>query len=305
MPLYNQEPYIKDALDSILMQETSYKYELIISDDASTDGSLKIAKEYQAKYPDTIKILEVSKNTGLYGNTMHLYANTKTEYFCVLDPDDYWISKTKIQDALDFLESHKDYTSYQGKTIMKYPDREVIYVDYPQDHTCDFNNLCKGRGATMGHTSSSFFRNTLFKNGIPEKIANPKTESLKQTMRADSFRNFVSLHAGKAYHSTKIESVYRCTNNGDWTSRSTTSQNFDNIFLWRNMWEYFEHQYPIFLLVSLQLYLQNRNNTLFYLDSINESKKQSQAIKDLLALENLFNQHIQKLQSFEAKLQQG
>ena len=71
------------------------------------------------------------------------------------------------------------------------------------------------------------------------------------------------------------------------------------------MWEYFEHQYPIFLFVSLQLYLENRNNTLFYLDSINDSEKQSQAIKDLLALENLFNQHIQELQSFEAKLQQG
>ena len=71
------------------------------------------------------------------------------------------------------------------------------------------------------------------------------------------------------------------------------------------MWEYFEHQYPIFLLVSLQLYLQNKNNTLLYLDAINDSKKQSQAIKDLLALESLFNQHIQKLQSFEAKLQQG
>ena len=71
------------------------------------------------------------------------------------------------------------------------------------------------------------------------------------------------------------------------------------------MWEYFEHQYPIFLLVSLQLYLQNKNNTLLYLDAINDSKKQYQAIKDLLALESLFNQHIQELQNFEAKLRQG
>ena len=56
MPLYNQEPYIRAALDSILMQETNYKYQLIINDDASTDNSLKIAKEYQAKYPNIIKI---------------------------------------------------------------------------------------------------------------------------------------------------------------------------------------------------------------------------------------------------------
>ncbi|MDY2585699.1 glycosyltransferase, partial [Helicobacter sp.] len=49
MALYNKENYLKDALDSILMQETTYKYQILISDNASTNNSLKIAKEYQAQ----------------------------------------------------------------------------------------------------------------------------------------------------------------------------------------------------------------------------------------------------------------
>ena len=115
MPVYNKGKYIKDALESILIQETTYKYQILISDNASTDNSLKIAKEYQDKFPELIKILESQENFGLFNNMIKLFSNIRTKYFSECDPDDYWISKTKIQDALDFLESHKDYTSYQEK----------------------------------------------------------------------------------------------------------------------------------------------------------------------------------------------
>ncbi|WP_366936159.1 glycosyltransferase [Helicobacter sp.] len=68
------------------------------------------------KHPNLIKVLESPQNEGVINNYLKLYSHTQTDYFCALDPDDYWTSKTKIQDALDFLQSHTDYTSYQGKT---------------------------------------------------------------------------------------------------------------------------------------------------------------------------------------------
>ena len=78
------------------MQETIYKYQILISDNASTDDSLKIAKEYQSKYPDLITILESEQNIGITKNMSKLYSFINTPYFARIDPDDYWISNTKI-----------------------------------------------------------------------------------------------------------------------------------------------------------------------------------------------------------------
>ena len=302
MPLYNKGQYIKDALDSILMQETTYKYQILISDNASTDDSLKIAKEYQEKYADLIVILESKQNVGFPKNITKLYTSIKTPYFALVCPDDYWISNTKIQDALDFLESHKDYTSYQDKTIIEYPDRKQIYVDYPIDHTCDFQSFSKGRGATMGHASNSFFRTSLLKNHI-NNIKNPKNEAFEKVFSGDSFMNFIALYEGKAYHGTKIGSVFRHHGEGEWSSLGQVGQNFDNTFLWRYMWEYFNGEYMIFLLVSCQLYISHKDKLIEYLHSIQDDKILRAKVNEFKELESLYNINMQKLVEFQNSLQ--
>ena len=154
----------------------------------------------------------------------------------------------------------------------------------------------------MGHASNSFFRNTIFKTGVPENIKNPKTKHLKGVISGDSFRNFIALHEGKAYHSTKIDSVYRYDSSGEWSSQNTIMQSFNNIFLWRHMWDYFDEEYTIFLYVSLQLYLSNKNQILNYLDSIEDKSKLPETIKELVELEELYNQNMQNLVEFQNSL---
>ena len=119
MPNYNNEDSIGQALDSILMQKTKYKFKIIISDDASNDNSLKVINSYKQKHKNKIKVLKQNKNLGLTLNSIKLYNEAKAEYFCVLDSDDYWIDELKIEKALNFLETYKHYTSYQGKTLIK------------------------------------------------------------------------------------------------------------------------------------------------------------------------------------------
>ena len=75
--------YIKECLDSIFMQETNYSYQLIVADDHSTDNSVEIIKEYQAKYPNKITLLESDVNQKLYKNVLRAYEITKTPYFTV------------------------------------------------------------------------------------------------------------------------------------------------------------------------------------------------------------------------------
>ena len=69
MPSYNKGRYIEEALESILMQETDYEYQIIIADDCSTDNTIDIVKSYQDKYSNKIVFLESDKNQGLYKNT--------------------------------------------------------------------------------------------------------------------------------------------------------------------------------------------------------------------------------------------
>lgn len=101
VPTYNKEEYIAECLDSIFMQRTNFSYQVIIADDCSTDNTLNIVSEYQKQHPNII-VLTSPKNQKLYKNILRAYKITKTDYFTVLDPGDYWIDKYKIQKASIF-----------------------------------------------------------------------------------------------------------------------------------------------------------------------------------------------------------
>lgn len=108
---FNQEPYIRDCLEGFVMQKTNFRFEAIVHDDASTDGTAAIIKEYAEKYPDIIKpILETenqySKHDGSLGRIMNEHTHGKYVAYC--EGDDYWIDPLKLQKQVDFLESHPD-----------------------------------------------------------------------------------------------------------------------------------------------------------------------------------------------------
>lgn len=110
---YNNEKYIKDALDGFVMQETSFPYEVLIHDDASTDGTAEIIREYERKYPAIIKPIyqkenQYSKGLGLVGKIQKERAIRK--YVAMCEGDDYWTDPHKLQKQFDFMESHPDYT---------------------------------------------------------------------------------------------------------------------------------------------------------------------------------------------------
>ena len=164
IPTYNRESYIKEALDSILMQETTYSYTIIIADDCSTDKTLEIAEEYRKAYPHIITIMTSEKNQKIYKNTLRAYTTITTKYFCVLDPDDFWIDTKKIQKALDFLETNRDYTIYTGNTQVQYQDKGVQnYIGCNESKTSTFLDYLKSQ-SIAGHTSSCVFRNIVFNN---------------------------------------------------------------------------------------------------------------------------------------------
>lgn len=106
---YNQQDYIAQALDSILMQKTNFNFEILIGDDASTDKTTDIIKDYIKKYPDRIRGILRKKNIGPTKNDYFLKMKAKGSYIAQLEGDDFWTDKYKLQQQVDFLNSNKDY----------------------------------------------------------------------------------------------------------------------------------------------------------------------------------------------------
>lgn len=110
---YNHAPYIRQCLDGFLMQETNFKYEIIIHDDASTDGTTEIIKEYAEKYPDLITPIFQSENQyskGLRGfYAKFVFPRAKGKYIALCEGDDYWTDPLKLQKQVDFLEANPEY----------------------------------------------------------------------------------------------------------------------------------------------------------------------------------------------------
>ena len=87
---YNQEKYIAQTLDCILMQQCSFEFEIIIGEDCSTDKTREICLEYQAKYPDQIVLCLNEYNKGLLDNYFDIFLKTKGKYIADCGGDDYW-----------------------------------------------------------------------------------------------------------------------------------------------------------------------------------------------------------------------
>jgi glycosyltransferase involved in cell wall biosynthesis len=109
MPTYNHAPFIAKAIDSFLAQVCDFDIELIIGDDASTDDTLQIAKKYADRYPDKIILIAKQTNEGLLKNYKSIISLAKGAYFAILESDDYWTDNSKLQQQIDFLDTHPTY----------------------------------------------------------------------------------------------------------------------------------------------------------------------------------------------------
>jgi glycosyltransferase involved in cell wall biosynthesis len=106
---YNHEKFIAKALEGFVSQKTSFKLEIIIADDNSTDGTPKIIKEYHTKYPDLIRPVLRDVNIGSRRNALETLNMCKGDYIALCEGDDYWIDNKKIQKQVEFLEKNHDF----------------------------------------------------------------------------------------------------------------------------------------------------------------------------------------------------
>lgn len=105
---YNQEAYIGKALDSLLMQESPYPYEILVGEDCSTDRTRSICVEYAQKYPERIRLFLNEKNKGLIRNYFDLLNLAQGKYLADCGGDDYWLTTDKLKRQVELLEAHPE-----------------------------------------------------------------------------------------------------------------------------------------------------------------------------------------------------
>ncbi len=225
IPLYNHASTLQRTLDSIFMQKVNFKYDICIIDDCSSDNGLEISLENQKKHSN-IKIIQNKQNKGLLKSIFKGYKELKNKnYFCILDPDDYWIDKNHLHNAISFLEQNTEYSIYGTNTIIvdNVSARNYFDVDF-SSYTTSYENFLEEMLPIIPSTQSTIFRNTVFKNEIPKILQSYIDQHAPESFRADTFRNIVHLRSGLAYFANNITAVYDMHGEGLWTGKSKASQ---------------------------------------------------------------------------------
>ncbi|TDP00883.1 glycosyltransferase [Flavobacterium sp. 245] len=217
---YNQAPYIRQCLDSFLMQKTSFAFEIIIHDDASTDGTKEIIEEYVAKYPDIIFPMYQKENQyskGVRGMMVRFnFPRCIGKYIALCEGDDYWTDPYKLQKQVDFLEENADYIlSFHGISILQTDGKleEDFITKIPENHE---TQETLARFGNYIHTPSVVFRNVI-KEFPPEFAISPI---------GDYFLYMILTEYGKLNYMNEKMGVYRA-GVGIWSSKSDYYRNFN------------------------------------------------------------------------------
>ena len=180
---YNHEKYIRNCLESIVSQKTTFKYELIVGDDASTDRTPEVILEYAAKYPDIVVPVLREKNIGAVANLVGLLKMAKGRYIAGCEGDDFWTDNRKLELQFRFLEKRKDHIacSHDIETVNEdgtSADKQKLNWISPNRHY----SLKDYKGIMLpGHPVALVFRNIFKTQEDPNRLLDFHTSIADRT----------------------------------------------------------------------------------------------------------------------------
>jgi len=251
---FNQEKFIAQAIESVLMQRVNFKYEIVIGEDCSTDRTRDIVLEYQEKYSDRIKLLLQGKNAGMHKNFVDTYYTCRGKYIALLEGDDYWTDVHKLQKQVDFLEDNPDFAICFHKMQIIYEGKPHLnhISNTKQKEITSINNLAFGNYI---YTASCIFRNNLHE--IPDWF--------HQCPVGDYPLHLLNAQYGKIKFINEIMGVYRIHEEGTWGNTSMIRQREK----WVEMLEFIRDKFDISIRNSLNKNLCNSSIKLaqYYLEN--------------------------------------
>lgn len=221
---YNHEKYIRKALEGFINQKTNFKYEILIHDDASTDKTADIIKEYEKKYPDLVKPIYQRQNQ--YSQKVKItwtyqYPRVKGKYIALCEGDDFWIDENKLQKQFDSLEKYDNCSFSTHISKILDGDSENELGEYPNQswniqagviQKDDFVKTLFGEHPYPFQTSCYFFRSKYI-----EEITKNTPEFLEKADVGDYPLMRFLASKGDVYYIPEIMSCYRFRTPGSWS----------------------------------------------------------------------------------------
>lgn len=210
IPTFNHEPFLAQALESALAQVTSFPIEILVGNDASTDGTGRILDTYASRFPDRIRAFHAPVNVGGHANFSQLYAAARGQYIALLEGDDYWTDPAKLQLQVDHLATHPTCSlCFHQVEIRDEIKANPVTLSNPSDPLV--SNLSRITRFNYVHTASVVFRNHLIP-GIPAWVYH---------LPLGDWPLFILLaEQGELHLIRKPMAVYRVQNNSVWASRT-------------------------------------------------------------------------------------
>jgi len=234
---YNHERYIRDAIEGFLMQKTNFKYEILIHDDASTDDTANIIREYEKRFPDLIKPIYQKENQYSKGASVvieYVLKKVKGKYIALCEGDDYWTNPYKLQKQVDFLEKNQKF-SMCFHNVKVVDENKNILLNHVQFNPKEkkVNYLEDIIPANYIPTCSVVFRNHLINYSDFEVLSN----GLYFT---DFVIHILNAKEGPIYYFNEDMAVYRVTEKG--ASKSTDSRRSleDKLKFYKRLEKYFD-----------------------------------------------------------------
>lgn len=239
---YNHEKYISQALDGFLMQKTDFPFEIVVHDDASTDKTAEIVREYEKKYPNIIKpIYELENQYSKPGISINdiIFPYLKGKYIAICEGDDYWIDENKLQMQVDFLENNPEY----GMCF-----HNALKYDYTNNRKFMFNDE---------NFKELTLKNLILEWHIPtasivllREVMDKKMPAKGEYPQGDILFHLAGFDFGKIYYFPQIMSVYRYNVVGSATSRSNADPLKylkGNSLLWNDLDSFYDYKYHYYI----------------------------------------------------------
>lgn len=242
--VYNHERYLRKCLESLVMQKTAFPYEVIVHDDASTDSSAAIIREFAQRYPD--KIVPIYQTENQYSKGISplapILAQARGRYVALCEGDDFWTSADKLQKQVDFLEQHPDFSLCAHAAYCAHEDssfyRGRVFRPYSESREVSVPELLSGWKFA---TNSLFYRRSAQKEPVPPFQGDCPSGDFALTA-------YLALK-GRVYYLDELLSAYRVDSVGsiNWTFKDDMSRHIVSrqkfIAMLHRIDDYTAHQY--------------------------------------------------------------